>query len=144
MRKLKMLIAALAISGMALLPLANSARAQVVIYNHGHPVRVAHAAKKEWSKVKSGARTGYHKAANATTREWSKAKSGARTGYRKAANATTKEWSKVKSGVRYNTYKLSHGGHTSIAEQRQDARREVLYRARLRREQYRARLQRQR
>ncbi|MFI5201787.1 MAG: hypothetical protein ACHQNE_05330 [Candidatus Kapaibacterium sp.] len=122
MRKLKKLLAAIAISEMALMPLANSAQAQVVVYNHGHRVRVAQTAKKDWSNIKSGTRTDY----------------------RKASNATTKEWSNIKSGVRYDTYRMSHGGKTSLAEQRQDARHEALYRARLRREQYRARLQQQR
>ncbi|HEY3874198.1 MAG TPA: hypothetical protein VGM92_01870 [Candidatus Kapabacteria bacterium] len=40
-------------------------------------------------------------------------------------------FSDIKSGVRYNTYKMSHRGRTTLTEQRQDARRESLYRARL-------------
>jgi hypothetical protein len=53
MRKLKKLLAALAISGLAYLPLANSAQAQVVVYNHGQRVRVAQTASQDWSKIKA-------------------------------------------------------------------------------------------
>jgi hypothetical protein len=53
MKKLKKLLAAIAISGMALLPLANSAHAQVTVYNHGQRVRVAQTASKDWSNVKA-------------------------------------------------------------------------------------------
>ena len=56
MRKLKMLLAALTISGMALLPTVNSAQAQVVVYNHGHRVRAAQTAAQDWSDIKAGVR----------------------------------------------------------------------------------------
>lgn len=87
MRKLRNLLAAIAVSAIALMPLSNTAQAQLVYYHHGHRVKVTRAVKNRWSDIKSG--------------------------------------------VRYNSDKLTHGGKTSLAEQRQDARREALYRAKM-------------
>lgn len=97
MRKMKMLLAALAISGLAFMPLGNSAQAQVAVYNHGQRVRVANTASKDWSNIKSGVRTGYNN----------------------ASNATTKQWSNLKSGVRTDSYKLTHGGRSAPVIQQQ-------------------------
>ncbi|GEM_PF-3500904 len=70
MKNVRNLLAAIVI--FAMLPFANVAHAQVVVYNHGHRVRVANTASKTWSNIKSDATTESHKVSNTATNDWNR------------------------------------------------------------------------
>ncbi len=152
MKNLRNLLAALAI--FALLPFANVAHAQVVVYNHGKRVRVAHAASQTWSKTRTGVTKESHRIGHATTQGWSGLKSGVRSGYsstssttHRIGNATTRGWNGLKRGVS-NGYSSPS---TASAHSRMATRSRLTTRTRLARERvlrkrasYRARLARER
>lgn len=50
-------------------------------------------------------------------------------GHANVINKVKEKWANAKHKVKYNTYRASHDGTTSAAEQRQDARREAQDRA---------------
>lgn len=90
----------------ALLPLANVAHAQVVVYNHGKRVRVAHTASKTWSNFKTGVTKESRRIGHATTQGWNRMTRGVRNGYnsssnfgRRIGNATTEGWNGLRHGV---------------------------------------------
>lgn len=74
MKNLRNLLAALVI--FALLPLANTASAQVTVYNHGKKVQVAKTTSKTWSNIKHGVTTESRRIGHATTEGWNGLKTG--------------------------------------------------------------------
>ena len=149
MKNLRNLFAAIAIGAVSLLPITSSAQS-VTVYHRGERVNVGRSLSNRWRDIKSGVKYNTYKMSHGGRTSLEEQRQDARreafynmnnpsmgrTGVVVTTNgqmsrALKNRFSDIKSGIRYNSYKLTHGGRTSLQEQRQDARREELYRARL-------------
>lgn len=152
MKNIRNLLAAVAIGAVALLPISSSAQS-VGLYHHGQRVNVARSLSNRFNDIKSGVKYDTYKMSHGGRTSMAEQRQDARreamynmdntTTGRTGLVVTTSgrrmnvkrsfnnRFSDIKSGIRYNSYKLTHHGRTSLREQRQDARRESLYRARL-------------
>ena len=151
MKNLRTLLAAVAIGAVSLLPISSSAQSRVELYRHGQRVNMGRTLSNRWNDIKSGVKYDSYKMSHGGRTSLAEQRQDARreglyrmntpssgssgviltrNGNRvNMMRSTRNRFSDIKSGIRYNSYKLSHRGRTSLQEQRQDARRESLYRA---------------